>query len=301
MTSEERWLRLTASFATSPVLEEALSDCLIVAGAGSIVSQDETTMDGADCPPGIQKLVTYFDANDANNVSDTRSALLAIARQLEADVDVQIDLYDDTSWRDGWKAFFVPAQVSPRLAVRAPWCELAVDPGVHVLVIEPGAAFGTGLHETTKLCLQAIDRHVGDHAERIDGILDVGCGSGVLAIAARMLGVRRAVGLDIDPIAAKVSDDNAVINGVDGCLFSVTPIAQLPGVFELIVCNMLSSRMMPIVDAILDRTAEGGHIILSGLQTFEVTAMSQRFTADHRCKVVRTDELGEWSSVELSR
>lgn len=301
MTADERWLRLSVAFATSPVLEEALSDCLIDAGAGSIVSQDEGTMDGGDCLPGTQKLVTYFDANAANTVSDARSALLDLARQNGVEVDVQVDVYEDTTWRDGWKAFFVPAQVSPRLGVRAPWCELDVDPGVHVLVIEPGAAFGTGLHETTRLCLQAIDRHVGDAPERINGVLDVGCGSGVLAIAARMLGVRHAVGVDIDPVAAEVSDENAVINGVDGCDFSITPIAQLPGLFGLVVVNMLSSRMAPLIDSIVAHTAEGGHIILSGLQTFEVDGIALRFTEHGRCKVVRTDTLGEWASVELCR
>lgn len=114
----------------------------------------------------------------------------------------------EEDWADKWKAFFKPTPVGERLFVRPIWID-EYDAGDRaVLNIEPGAAFGTGTHETTRLCLEALDKIIKDG----DTVLDIGCGSGILAIASMLLGAKEGFGVDIDPLAVKTAKENGLMN-----------------------------------------------------------------------------------------
>jgi len=187
-------------------------------------------------------------------------------------------------WSESWKRHLVAVDISPRLRVRPSFvAALPERPGRHELAIEPGQAFGTGAHASTRLALECLD--AGFERERaaarpVPGrVLDVGTGSGVLALAAAALGARVALGFDLDPLAAPAARTAARANGLsDRTAFFTGSIAALAGVrsppqragadparFDLIVANLLRSELLPIASQIAARVRPGGWLVLAGL------------------------------------
>ncbi|MEK7680319.1 MAG: 50S ribosomal protein L11 methyltransferase, partial [Deltaproteobacteria bacterium] len=159
----------------------------------------------------------------------------------------------------------------------------------------PGMAFGTGSHETTRMCLKEIARVLtSDEALRgKTSLLDVGCGSGVLAIAAKKLGVKRAVAIDIDPVAVKVTKENAKINRVN-ITASGRHVRKIKGVFSVVAANIISGALKTLAPELLERLKAGGFLILSGILRSEALALSRVF-AGQGLKLLRRSDMGEWS------
>lgn len=179
-------------------------------------------------------------------------------------------------WPETWKQGLRPLVVSPRLVVRPDFAAWTLAPGQHEVVIEPRQAFGTGAHGSTALALALLDERL--LAAPGGSVLDVGCGSGVLAIAACKLGSGRAVACDLDPIAARETRENAAHNACTVASFagSLEALAPAAGRFDLVVANLISSEVLPILDALIDRVAAGGAIVLSGLLFAERDALAAR-------------------------
>ena len=125
---------------------------------------------------------------------------------------VQTDLVDEEDWATAWKKYYFPTKIGERLVICPSWESYAPAPGETVLTMDPGMAFGTGTHETTRLCIQLLEEAVTPGMD----LLDIGTGSGILAIAALLFGARAAVGVDIDEVAVRVARENAKANGVGG-------------------------------------------------------------------------------------
>lgn len=176
---------------------------------------------------------------------------------------------EDESWKDGWKAFFRGAPLSTRIAVHPPW-EAPPDRPVAV-TIEPGLAFGTGTHETTRAVMATLDDWLGDRAPL--ELLDVGCGSGILSIAAAKLG-HRAVGVEIDGVALQNARENIARNGVADRVALHHGSADTPALgdrrFPLVLANILAVILVEIAPAIMSRCAPGGALILSGMLVDQV-------------------------------
>lgn len=202
---------------------------------------------------------------------------------------------DDESWKDGWKAFFRGAPLSARFAVHPPW-EAAPD-RPHGIVIDPGLAFGTGTHETTRGVMRALDEWLGDRPP-LD-LLDVGCGSGILSIAAALLG-HRAVGVEIDPVALQNAVDNVARNGVGDRVELHAGSADLPALgdrrFPIVVANILAVILIDIAPQIMARCAPGGALLLSGMLHDQVERVRAAYAGfaleDHR-------EEGPWAILRL--
>lgn len=178
----------------------------------------------------------------------------------------------DPGWAQEYRRFFRSVPVGRRLLVRPPWEPAPPDGARAVLTLDPGLAFGTGTHPTTRLCLEVIER-----APPV-ALLDVGCGSGILCIAAALLGTERALGVDIDPVAVEVATENAGLNGVGGAAsFESTPVAELEGLFPLVVANMLAPILLRIGAHLLPRVARGGRLVLSGLLDHEAERVLAAF------------------------
>lgn len=164
-------------------------------------------------------------------------------------------------WQNAWRKYYHPMEVGQRLAIVPSWQEY--DTARVKLVLDPGLAFGTGGHETTYLCLEALDRLV-QGGERV---LDIGTGSGILAIAALKLGAAAAEGVDIDPVAVRTAGENAALNGVaDKLTVLVGDLSdQASGTYQIITANIVANAIMSLAPAVPGLLAEGGVFIASGI------------------------------------
>jgi ribosomal protein L11 methyltransferase len=210
-------------------------------------------------------------------------------------------------WSEAWKAGLRAVDVSARLRIRPSFAASEPAPGRAELVIDPGQAFGTGSHASTRLALEWIDR-LAPALEPGARILDVGCGTGVLALAAlRLSAGTRAVALDLDPQAARAARANARSNGlaarVDVVLGPLEAVREGP--FGLVVANLLRSELLPLAAAIARRTAAGGFAVVSGLlesERAEVAGALARVGLAERDALGASDATGDrWLALLTSR
>ena len=186
-----------------------------------------------------------------------------------------------TDWSEAWKEGLEPIEIGPRLVLRPSWVALTPRPGQHVLVIDPKQAFGTGAHASTRLALELL-HSIADELPARAQVLDVGTGSGVLALAALALGAARAVAFDLDPLAAEAAAENAALNGVAGPLrlFTGSVEALAPTRFDLVLANLLRNEVTPLLPALAARTRPGGRAIFTGLLDVERAEMEERLAAE---------------------
>jgi ribosomal protein L11 methyltransferase len=209
---------------------------------------------------------------------------------------------------DGWKyeyqRFFETKRVTDRIVVSPPWEDYAGREGEIVIEILPGAAFGTGTHETTRLSLIAMERIFS--TAKIDSLLDVGTGSGILAIAGALLGAGRVLAVDIDKEAVNSAADNAVRNGVrdvveirhEGFGDRAGTEPDPPERFDLVVANITGGTIKRLADSLQSLANPGGYLILSGFLKGEADEILGLFGDKKRFSATK-DSLGEWSAVTV--
>ncbi len=179
--------------------------------------------------------------------------------------DVELMLLPDQDWETAWLDQYEAIEITPDLWVYPGWVTPAADIKTTVK-IDPGMAFGTGTHETTRLCMQALAGL--DLNNR--SVLDYGCGSGILAITALKLGASRAVGVDIDPKAEIVSRENALNNGVASC-FTIQSVADVDAqTFDIVIANILAFALIDLAPALIAHAKKEGKIVLSGILAHQI-------------------------------
>ena len=205
----------------------------------------------------IVHLYVQPDAQPAEPV-----ALLA-ARLDEAKIahTIETEGVEQEDWQNGWRKYYHPMEVGKRLAIVPSWQQYDTDRVK--LVLDPGLAFGTGGHETTNLCLEALDEIVAG-GERV---LDIGTGSGILAIAALKLGAAVAEGVDIDPVAVRTAGENAALNGVqDKLTVLVGDLSdKASGQYDLVLANIVANAIISLSPAVPALMKDGGRFIASGI------------------------------------
>jgi ribosomal protein L11 methyltransferase len=214
------------------------------------------------------------------------------------------DAMPEAEWRDAWKKYFRVSRLTRQFVVVPSWEHFAPGPDDVVVDLDPGMAFGTGTHASTRLVLEEI-QSIADHAIPPARILDVGCGSGILAIAAaRRWPSASCIAIDADPIAVTATTDNAVINGVaDRIAASTRRLGELDEGFPLVLANIQAHVLRELQAELIARTAPGGTLILSGLLTPQAQPLADEFVAaGMRCRSVRasTDDPA-WSCAVLVR
>jgi ribosomal protein L11 methyltransferase len=180
--------------------------------------------------------------------------------------ELRTRLVDEADWAEAWKAHFPVLRVGRRLVVRPTWRRHRRQPGDVVLALDPGMAFGTGLHPTTRLCLAAVEG-LADRGLLADArVLDVGCGSGILAIAALKLGAATAVGLDTDPIAIEATSANARRNGFARRVHARQ--GSLPSderAFDVVLANLIAGLLVVLAAGLHDELRPEGRLLASGI------------------------------------
>lgn len=255
-----------ASFEASGQDAERLGDALMEAGALSVDVTDADAGTPDECAvfdePGEASrswrrcVVTALFGDDADVARAVQEACAAIGIQVPRNLTV--DPVADQDWVRLTRSQFKPIRITPSLWIIPSW-EDAPDPLAINLRLDPGVAFGTGSHPTTRLCLQWLAQHPPLGAP----VLDYGCGSGILAIAALRLGASEAVGVDIDPQALVAARDNATQNSVSARFHA--PGTEPPGPYRIVLANILANPLMALAPLLASRTEVGGSVVLSGI------------------------------------
>lgn len=198
-------------------------------------------------------------------------------------------LLQHTDYLTQWQHFFQPILIGERLLIRPPWETDAVDPDIACLTLEPGLAFGTGTHPTTYRCLELLTEHLP--AMRGPHVLDVGCGSGILSLAALKLGARAAVGVDIDSQAIAVARRNAEFNDLQHCVrFAHGSWDVTEGLFDIIMANIYLGPLLQMIPPLAQRLAPHGFLLVSGILETQEEAVVQAFGAAGLCLRQRAAE-----------
>ena len=170
---------------------------------------------------------------------------------------------NDSDWNENWKKYFHATEIGEKLAIVPSWEKYENNDNRTILQIDPGAAFGTGTHATTSLCLDMLQNYVDDNTE----MLDIGCGSGILAVASVLLGAKTAVGVDIDAQSVKTARENAEINGVtDKTEFIVGDLAErVKGKYSVVCANIVADVVIRLLESVKNYMKEDAVLIVSGI------------------------------------
>ena len=184
---------------------------------------------------------------------------------------VSLSETEDKDWINNWKTFFKPFRAADNIVIKPTWETYEKENEDDILIeIDPGIAFGTGSHETTKLCIQALDKYV----KKDDSVLDVGCGSGILSIAALKLGAAHATAIDIDEVAVKVAAENMEVNHIPASQYTLFDGDLITNSFlkvkadtnhDIVVANILADVIIPLTGVIRPHLKKGGLYITSGI------------------------------------
>lgn len=287
------WLQLHFPAADHEI--EALQVKLEELGAVAVSCTDGADQPLFEPPPGATPLwqqVVVSALFDATADAETISA--ALAASLGRDAQVQQETIEDQAWERAWMADFHPQQFAAGFWVVPSWCQ-APDPDAVNLRLDPGLAFGSGSHETTALCLQWL----GEASLSGRDVLDFGCGSGILAIAALMLGARQACACDIDPQALLASADNAASNGVKSrlhcCLADDLPAAQ----YDLLLANILAGPLIELAGQLAGHCRAGADLLLSGILDQQADAVLAAYRPWFAIQSVTSK--GDWIRIHGTR
>lgn len=204
----------------------------------------------------------------------------------------------DTDWNENWKKYFKAFEVGERLAVCPSWEKYNNNSGRTVLQIDPGAAFGTGTHATTSLCLSILENTVKEGQR----VLDIGCGSGILAVASVLLGAHSAVGVDIDAQSVKTAKENAEINGVASKTeFFIGDLAdKVSGKYEIVCANIVADIIIRLFDSVADFMTDDGILIISGIIDMRADEVKQS-AAEHGFKIKEELMRENWCAYILTK
>ena len=308
------WLEL--SVIADPEAVEAVAEILArVAPAGvSIEPAFELVDEGlaarvvATRPAIVRAYLAPADgATTAGAVERTRTALGHLqAFGLRPIGDLLTRRLDDEDWATAWKDSFPVLRIGRRFVIRPTWRRHRRLPGDVVLALDPGVAFGTGLHPTTRLCLEGLEAWAGEG--RLDGatVLDVGCGSGILGIGAARLGAASVLGVDVDPLAVEAAAGNARRNGLARRVrVRNGSVPTDAGPFDLVLANLIASLLVELAPLLRDEMRTGGpggggRLLASGV--FEDRERDVRGAFEgHGLEVTRSRRDGEWVSLEAVR
>lgn len=264
---------------------DEISGLLFELGAQGVEERDATTL-AKSAAANRTTLVASFV---------TREAAEEAIAEIPAELLPRYEEVVGDAWRDAWKEHYKPYAIAEGIVVRPPWEPYDANPGEVVLELEPGRAFGTGLHETTRLVARALKSHAAEMAGQ--PILDVGCGSGILALIALVLGASRAVATDIDPEAIDVTRENAARNGLASRVEAITrELSEVDLVAPVVLANIEARVLVPMASELSRHVAPGGLLLLSGIlvpQKAEVRA------AYPSMDLLDAPDLGEWTLLAL--
>lgn len=287
MTSS--WLQL--SLRTDPSALDAISNFLIERGSPGVVINKDQVQAYFACPED--------SATIRRDVQRFLRGIRGMYPEMGED-QLRWRVLKDRNWNYSWRRFFSPQKVGQVFLVAPPWAKLPPLGRRHLIVIEPGMAFGTGTHATTRGCMEFIERVARSLGTNPFTALDVGTGSGILAIALAKLGASKVWAIDNDPVALKVARENIAFNRVEKNVFCSAGSLNRLRTFPVVVANLSAETIMMLAEPLSKRVAVSGYLILSGVLRPKSEQLA-RYFASNGFRLVKLKEEKEWATLLLRR
>lgn len=303
----ETWNELTVKVATSKI--DAASDiCTMIADQGiyvedysklesdvwdiahvDLIEKDLLEKDRGHC------LIHIYIKSD-KDAFETKLWLSEMLKSASIENEISIVGVNEEDWANGWKQYYHVQHIGKNIVVVPSWEKYEPKNNEVIMTLDPGMAFGTGTHETTRLCLELLEGVVSGNKN----ILDIGTGSGILAVGGLLLGAKSALGVDIDPVAVKTADENAKINGVnDKTKFLCGDLTdKVSGSFEIVTANIVADVIIRLLDTVKNYLISGGDFIISGIIDTRGDEV-QKACEDAGFKVINRLELNGWVAMHL--
>lgn len=296
MESSKSIVKLAVTCA--PQLVEVLSDYLM----GVLEAAVET---GVEDRLLAQRLYAYVEKETATGeeVAALVAEVLAYGTEMASifgvePPEVEAELLENEDWASNWKKHFTPFAITEGLVIKPSWEEYQPKAGEAVIEMDPGMAFGTGQHETTSLCMQLIKETL--RAGSAARVLDVGTGTGILAMAAALFGADGVLGIDNDPDAVLAAADNVAHNDLkEKVEISITPLEEVEGQYQLVVANIIHDVLVSMRAELTRCTAPGGVLILSGILAGEQADNIRRYFGQVGFTCGEQKAQGEWAALRL--
>jgi ribosomal protein L11 methyltransferase len=292
-----QWLELTITLPSA--CAESLGETLVGLGSPGVVEESRPGAGHASHghTSEMARVTAAFpmEQDTERLLREIRQALDAFGSATSSQATLAMQLIDGGGWVEQWKRFYRPFKIGKRLVIRPPWESYDATAGELVLTLNPGQAFGTGLHATTQLCLALLEPMVITHPGA--RLLDVGCGSGILSLAAVLHGFSGAFGVDLDQLAVWVARGNAQLNELsERVSFTAGSLDAVGDQFAVVVANILLEPILAMLRPFHRVILPGGTVVLSGILTSEIPRLQQRLSAEGWRTVEQVSQ-EEWAAV----
>ena len=290
-------------------LQDPLANFFIELGTEGVLLDEEiiNPLTGKVDPgrEGLKLMKAYLTNNE-----DTRHKIesldrylksLAAVHSLKDTPQMTLTIIHEEDWHKKWQRFFTTTRIGRHIIVKPSWELFLPEEGDIVIEMDPGMAFGTGTHATTRMCLEVIEKLIHAGTPAINSMLDVGIGSGILSIAAAKLGVPKTVGIDVDPIALGYAQKNIDKNNVpDQVAVRHVSLEKLEGTFDLVVANILSDILLKLRKDLCNHLADNGILILSGIMDENKLKIERKFTS-RKLALVTSYSHTDWICMVLQK
>lgn len=217
-----------------------------------------------------------------------------LSLMLPAEAKVEVILVNEDDWANNWRKYYHPIHVGKHLVIKPSWIDYDRKPDDIIVELDPGMAFGTGTHETTRMCMEHLEKYINKDSR----VLDVGCGSGILSITSALIGAKEVTGVDIDPVAVKVASENGRMNGFEPPKYNIRRgnlVDEAEGKYDVIVANIIADVIISVCGDVKDFLSDNGVFISSGIivdrrEDVEKALVQNGYT------IIDTMEEGEWVS-----
>lgn len=297
--TEKSWQKLVvhSPLATTETIASFITD---LTGSGVEIADDQDSADQA-------YIIGYLAGDDpglSDKLAAIRSYLADIFEQLPQfpQASLALDSIEDQDWHRKWKESFKPFHLSDTIVVKPSWEEYSPNPDEKVIEIDPGMAFGTGLHASTRLATELMESRFSSIPSLPESVLDVGTGTGILAIGAALLGCKKITAIDNDPDAIAAAVDNIAANRLTGMIkASTTDLAELTGPYEMILANIIHNTLVEMAPTLAKLLAPGGVLILAGILSGKQAENIISIYNDAGLTMIERRSSGEWSALSFGK